>query len=166
MDGCPVIEAGNKKDFDLQIAKLEASSVSCDAVIWKIPEGAEYVEGRKFIKDNRLRGVIIPDSVTEIRSFAFTDCENLQTIVILDSVTEIGRYAFAGCISLQTLFIPASVTEIDIHAFSGCICLRSIVVDKKNPVYDSRNNCNAIYKTASNELLYSCINTVDPDSIK
>lgn len=120
MDGCPVIEAGNKKDFDLQIAKLEASSVSCDAVILKIPEGTEYVEGRVFMKDSRLRGVIIPDSVT----------------------------------------------EIDIHAFQNCIGLQSIVVDKNNPVFDSRDNCNAIYKTASNELLYSCINTVDPDSIK
>lgn len=98
---------------------MEASSVSCDAVIWKIPEGVEYVEGRVFIKDNRLRGVIVPDSIA----------------------------------------------EIDIHAFYQFVGLRSIVVDKNNPVFGSRD-CNAIIKTASNELLYSCVNTVIPDSLK
>ena len=35
----------------------------------------------------------------------------------------------------------------------GCNSLTSLVVDKDNPVYDSRNNCNAIIETASNTLI-------------
>ena len=40
-----------------------------------------------------------------------------------------------------------------------------IPVDKNNPKYDSRNNCNAIIETKTNKLICGCANTVIPDSI-
>jgi len=41
----------------------------------------------------------------------------------------------------------------------------SITVDSNNTVYDSRNNCNAIIKTSTNELIQGCKNTVIPNSV-
>ncbi len=38
-------------------------------------------------------------------------------------------------------------------------------MNDENPVYDSRDNCNAIIKTATNTLLYGCKNTVIPSSV-
>ena len=46
-----------------------------------------------------------------------------------------------------------------------CSGLTSIVVEEGNPVYDSRNNCNAIIETATNTLLSGCKTTIIPNSV-
>jgi len=43
--------------------------------------------------------------------------------------------------------------------------LTSIVVEEDNPVYDSRGNCNAIIKTATNELIGGCQSTIIPNGV-
>ena len=43
--------------------------------------------------------------------------------------------------------------------------MASIVVESGNAVYDSRDNCNAIINTASNELIAGCQNTVIPNGV-
>ena len=45
----------------------------------------------------------IPNSVTSIGRFAFSDCSSLTSITIPDSVTSIGNYAFASCSSLTNI---------------------------------------------------------------
>ncbi len=80
-------------------------------------------------------------------------------------VTSVGYYAFYYCSDLTSVTIPDSVTSVGYDAFIGCTNLASIVVNDANPVYDSRNNCNAIIHTASNELLVGCKNTTIPNSV-
>ena len=58
---------------------------------------------------------------------------------------------------------PQYVTSIGKNAFESCYGLSSIVVDKRNPVYDSRDNCNAIIATATNEIIVRCRNTTTPN---
>ena len=43
--------------------------------------------------------------------------------------------------------------------------ISSITVDPENPIYDSRNNCNAIIETATNALLQGSETTVIPNDI-
>ena len=50
-------------------------------------------------------------------------------------------------------------------AFNGCSGLTSIVVDKNNSVYDSRDNCNAAIETNTNELRAGCKNTIIPSTV-
>ena len=73
-------------------------------------------------------------------------------------MTIIDGSAFRGCSSLTYITIPKIVKDIYSTAFSDCR-LSSIVVESGNTVYDSRDNCNAIIKTASNELIAGCKNT-------
>jgi len=57
------------------------------------------------------------------------------------------------------------VTRIWDGAFSNCSGLSSIKVAEDNKVYDSRENCNAIIKTETNELIAGCYNTKIPNSV-
>ena len=78
----------------------------------------------------------------------------------------IGEYLFRDCTGLTSITIPSSVKEIGDLAFSGCPNLASITVDEGNPVYDSREDCNAIIETASNKLVAGCKTLVIPSSVK
>ena len=79
--------------------------------------------------------------------------------------TSIGDWAFYECTGLTSITIPSSVTSIGDWAFYQCTGLTSIVVDSANTVYDSRNNCNAIIKTETNELITGCKNTIIPNTV-
>lgn len=103
--------------------------------------------------------------VTKIEKEAFCNSRDLTSITIPDTVTTIDNRAFVECSGLTGITIPKSVTYIDYEAFEACTNLASITVDPDNTVYDSRNNCNAIIKTESNELICGCMNTVIPDSV-
>ena len=108
--------------------------------------------------------VVIPEGVTSIGEGAF-HCTSLKSITIPNSVITICYHAFSFCTSLRSITIPNSVTSIGEYAFHYCKSLKSIVVDKNNPVYDSRDNCNAIIYTKTNKLILGCKNTVIPNSV-
>ena len=84
---------------------------------------------------------------------------------IHNSVTTIGEGAFGHCTTLKSIFIPKSVKYIERGAFEGCDSLSAIKVDAGNPIYDSRENCNAIINTNNNTLVLGCTNTTIPNSI-
>ncbi len=80
---------------------------------------------------------VIPDSVTGIGYYAFSDCTSLTSINIPDSVTSIGYYAFEGCTSLTSINIPDGVTDIGVSMFSGCTSLRGITIPDSVTSIDS-----------------------------
>ena len=117
-----------------------------------------------FDSCSNLRSVNIPNSVTSIGNYAFSFCTDLRSITIPNSVTSIGSFAFFSSLNLSSINIPSSVTTIGEGAFSGMDNL-TIMVDKSNTKYDSRDNCNAIIETESNILIAGNKNTVIPNSV-
>ena len=103
--------------------------------------------------------------LVELGEQTFEACEYLTSIIIPESVTSIGNGAFWGCVNLRSINIPSNVTNIGEGALSNCPGLTSIKVDAGNNVYDSRNDCNAIIATATDELLYGCQETVIPENV-
>ena len=106
----------------------------------------------------------IPNGVESIAEDAFNRCSGLTSITIPSSVTEIGGWSF-WFTGLTSITIPNTVTYIGTNPFGGCAGLEEIVVEAGNPVFDSRNGCNAIIRTSTNELLAGCQNTVIPDDV-
>ena len=72
--------------------------------------------------------VIIPNSVTSIEEYAFSQCKNLTSVTIPNSVTSIGNRAFAECTSLTNVIIPDGVVSIEDYAFSECKSLTSVTI--------------------------------------
>ena len=70
----------------------------------------------------------IPDLITTIENYAFSDCVFLKRITISHSVTNIGRYAFSNCKSLQQIIIPESVKSIEERTFHNCESLQQITI--------------------------------------
>ena len=103
--------------------------------------------------------------LSAINKQAFLYCQNLKSVIIPDNVKTLEPGAFDGCTSLLSIYIPKNVTSINPLAFSTTPDMESIIVDKDNPIYDSRNNCNAIIETASNRLVAGCRTTVIPKDV-
>ena len=74
----------------------------------------------------------------------------------------ISSYSCQEPTTIGTLYIPVSVEKIDKWE---SLEYSSIIVAEGNPVYDSRNNCNAIIETATNKLVWGYKNTVIPSSV-
>ena len=110
--------------------------------------------------------LIIPNSVVTIEESAFFTCYSFNGDLVLgNSVTTIGDYAFNSCDGLHGILnIPSSVESIGSIAFRYCN-FSGMTVDPANPVFDSRDNCNAVIVTETNELLIGCVNTVIPNTV-
>ena len=84
--------------------------------------------GKLYIDGQIVEDLVIPDSVTEIKAYAFSGCTGLTSVAIGNSVTDIGSNAFSGCTGLTSVTIPDSVTSIGYYAFSGCTGLTSVTI--------------------------------------
>lgn len=91
--------------------------------------------------------------------------QGCKNTVIPGTIYEIGSGAFSGITDLLSITIPASVYAIAASAFNRCSGLMSINVLSGNLYYDSRNNCNAIIRTENNSLVLGCVNTVIPPTV-
>ena len=161
---------------DRQLSKEEAAAVTDLGEIFTRSSitsfnELQYFTGLTAIANNafrsckRLTSITIPDGVKRIGSRAFMYCEYLDSINIGDSVEAIGQGAFYENTSLRAAIIGRSVKEIGVDAFNYCISLTQIEVDSENTVFDSRNNCNAIIRTETNELIQGCVNTLIPNTV-
>lgn len=132
-----------------------------------IPNTVTTIEASAFAYCQGFTGnLVIPNSVTTVGYGAFQYCSGYDgDLIIGSSVTEIGDYAFNSCDGMTgTLYIPSNVQSLGGNSFGYC-AFSGIEVDPENSVYDSRNDCNAIIETSTNELLTGCKNTVIPNTV-
>lgn len=107
--------------------------------------------------------------VTKIGEYSvgnFRQYDRIQRVVIPSSVTEIGASAFSGLPALESIYIPKSVVKIADNLLGEEYSNPTrIEIEPGNPVYDSRENCNAIIKTATNTLIVGRQGSMIPSSV-
>ena len=143
--------------------------------IW-LHEGIKTIGELAFYGCTSLRVLDIPHSITTIADNAFNGCPNV-TIRIpsdkLDILPSLGNSVKVEIkdpepstkSEIERIFIPKPVQSIGERAFSNCSSVKIMEVDEENAIFDSRNACNAIIRTADNTLLYGCQYTIIPATV-
>ena len=114
--------------------------------------------------ESYLQTVTMPNTVKYLGDSAFYRSGDLTNVTLSNSLISLKQRTFATT-KLSSITIPSSVVEIDESSFNNCSLLSSIKIDDSNPIYDSRNNCNAIIETSSNTLLRGCNTTIIPNTV-
>lgn len=117
--------------------------------LYTVPDGIEMIDANAFSvedKNDCLEEIVIPDSVTTIRSGAFLRREALRKITLSNNLKEIEANTFACCVALEEITIPASIEKIDTSAFpshgyfsDADVAFCAINVEQSNPNYCSVN---------------------------
>lgn len=74
---------------------------------------------------SKMKKVIIPETVTEIKSRAFFGCKNLMNIEGVDNVTKIESQAFYMCTALKSIDL-SNITYLGDHVFFECENITSL----------------------------------------
>ncbi|MGP1458651.1 MAG: leucine-rich repeat domain-containing protein [Treponema sp.] len=140
-------------DYDDKLIEINDTGViSCDpkATNIVIPNGIKSIKAHAFSRCEKLKKVVLPESlvnihynafgssgITEIiipknvkfiaeRAFQF--CRNLKKVTFLGDVLSIKDYAFAWCTGLEEINLPDSLKTIHAGVFDGCNSLKSIKI--------------------------------------
>ena len=99
-----------------------------------------------YCNGEEIKDLVIPNTVTTIKSRAFTGCDGLTSVTIPTSVTSIGVHSFSYCSGLISMTIPNSVTNIEQFAFSCCNSLTSVTIpNSMNYIpYGAFYNCSGL----------------------
>ena len=89
--------------------------------------GVSSVGKYAFDGCSSLQSILLGDSVTEIKDFAFQHCESL-TYVDLNKVETLHTQTFFDCKNLKDVVINESTKRIGMQSFEDCISLESIIV--------------------------------------
>ena len=82
--------------------------------------------GDIFYGCTSLTAITVPEGVTKIAPYAFSQCTALTDIYLPESLEKIGNYAFAGCTGLTRVELPAQVKTIEWNAYERCTSLMEI----------------------------------------
>jgi len=140
-----------------------------------IPKNVEWIFENPFIDCEALESIKVDsanlyyDSRDNCNAIMRTGENALEVAckntIIPESCEWIYGTPFRNCKDIKKIFIPKNVQLIDFNQFDGCDSLVEIEVDKDNPYFDSRENCNAIIETSTNTLLAGCNGTMIPETI-
>ena len=161
-------------DRELSIVEAEAvqtlgSAFTANPKITSFDElrfftGVRELPNSAFDNCFNMKSISLPSSLRVIGSFAFNNCFALKSVTLPDHLERIEDKAFQSC-DLEEIFIPASVISIAASVFNGNNRLSKVVVSEDNPVYDSREHCNAIIETATNTMVIGSTTAFFPRSV-
>ncbi len=112
----------------LSVLNFDLNDTDSKLNITEIPNGT--------FKGTILIDVVLPDSVTSIGEYAFSDIYTLNTFTISENsaLTSIGAFAFNNCQNILDFYIPKGVEEMGTNAFELCIALKNVEFDENNKI--------------------------------
>lgn len=129
-----------------------------------IPDSVYEIGSGAFSYNDNIQYVTLPnnDNFNAIPPSCFEWCSNLENIRIPNSVTTIGDSAFYGCSDLKTIYIGSGVTTIEVYAFYAEINIKpltGVYLSPTTPPTISSNSFN--FDNTTNCKIYVPTGTLD-----
>ena len=112
--------------------------------------GLHIVEDRlfRYIEEEGITDVVIPDFVKHIVSAGFRNCSHIKTVTIPDSIVSIAPGVFEGCFSLEKVNMPKELTYTSIpeNLFKDCVMFQEIVIPEEAAIigWSAFENCRSL----------------------
>ncbi|MBR5669008.1 MAG: leucine-rich repeat domain-containing protein, partial [Spirochaetales bacterium] len=106
-----------QKQFCYENGYLVEGSYSIKDGVLTVNKGVIIASPLMARGNTSITKIILPDTVTTIEPFAFSDMVSLKDVVIPSSVRTIGACAFNGCVSYMPSRIPDTVKYVGPKAF-------------------------------------------------
>ena len=104
------------------------------------------IEGYKVTKYTGTGGeVVIPEGITSIADYAFSNVTGITSITLPSTLTSIGYMSFSNCTNLKKIVIPSSTRKIGYKAFyvnnqvDTEVVIESKSLDVDSSVFEGRN---------------------------
>ena len=119
-------------DNDVQYNKEQRALLKAPKEIEKyvVAEGTKTIGNAAFSNCEKLKTVILPDSIVEIGHYAFANCKSLYSFAIPNRVMKLGNGVFMDCTKLSSVRMPSGLTNVENDIFQGCDNLNSVFVPK------------------------------------
>ena len=88
----------------------------------------EIIPARLCEDLGNLTEISLPNSVSTVGEYAFSDCNKLQTITLPENLELINTHAFEYCSSMEEINIPNKVQIIGAYAFYSCSKVETITL--------------------------------------
>mgnify|MGYP004467527831 FL=1 len=116
--------AGCERLKSVDFVKGNSDFVCDDGILYNSRKTVVYqaLAGRENAAYN------MPDTVEEIKKYAFWGCDKLKNVDLSSNLKEISDYAFSNASGLSSVSLPYSVRAIRLKAFEDCRNLRDITI--------------------------------------
>lgn len=157
----------------------------------QVPENVKYIGDRAFYVCSGIRNIRIPMTVTHIGEDAFALFSQNDSVVedyYIETIqwncnldfSCLGKSFIGDCNNVRDYNVRKLIIGKDVTKFTFCDNpyddpfyesrgtlkkVESIEVNELNPVFDSRDGCNAIINTSQNKLIAGINNTVIPATV-
>ena len=126
-DGLAYRVIGPGNDVAVISMVKEASEVIIpEQVAYKRKNYTVKAIGEDAFQYKTITKVVIPDNVTDIGDYAFSNCKRLEYIELPSTLQRIGNRSFECCEGLKEIAIPDNVTDIEDYAFGYCRSLEHL----------------------------------------
>lgn len=140
-----------------------------------LPESLVTLGESVFSGCTSIEEITIPKNVTMVDRYSnyspFYGCTGLKSVTV--HAQRFGNW-FREMTSIKEVYVGSEVKVISFPTdeswrgtdgiLYGCTGIEIIEVDAANPIFDSRDSCNAIIETATNTLRMGCKTTVIPQT--
>ncbi|NLX83705.1 MAG: leucine-rich repeat protein [Clostridiales bacterium] len=84
-----------------------------------LPEGLQVIGDHAF-SESKLHEISVPDTVTSLGAFAFSESADLQKAKLSGNVESLRWGLFQECAALKEVIVPAGVQSFNSNVFGGC----------------------------------------------
>ncbi len=96
-----------------------------------LPDSVTEIKSRAFAGSPALETVVLGEHVRHIGTEAFRECHGLVSVTLGDRLESIGADAFAQCSRLESVRLPDSVLSIGANVFRSCYKLKEVVLSRQ-----------------------------------